>query len=258
MKKILLFLLIALSVPASAQDDPILNYQKIDHKPFHFGYTLGLNTMDFGIYPSEASLSPESALPDTFPEINRLSPGIDIGIVTNFRLTEYLDFRFLPGISLGQRNLNYYTHLSDVSQDPSNGVQSPGNVDSSALTQESPMNIGSTFINVPVALRYEAKRYYNFRPYIIGGVNFRWDMARNKDFNVSEGIFVKLKPFDVYLEGGMGMDFYLPYFKLSVELKLSVGTLNVLDPDKHENKSGYVNSIDKLKSRMVSLSFHFE
>lgn len=252
-----MFLLVALSIPTFAQDDPILNYQKIDHKPFHFGYTLGLNTMDFGIYPSEASASPDGTRIDTFPEINRLSPGIDIAIVTNFRITEYLDLRLLPGISLGQRNLNYYS--SDVSQDPSNGTPgNPGAADSSALTKESPMNIGSTFINVPVALRYEAKRYRNIRPYIIGGVNFRWDMARNKDFNISEGIFVKLKPFDVYLEGGMGMDFYLPYFKLSVELKLSVGTLNVLDPAKNDQKPGYVSSLDKLKSRMVSLSFHFE
>jgi len=259
LRKILLFLLIALSVSAFAQDEPILNYQKIDHKPFHFGYTLGLNTMDFGIYPSEASFTPDGSRIDTFPEINRLSPGIDIGIVTNFRISEYLDFRLLPGISLGQRNLNYYRYPDNESGvPPDENDPDAEQPDSTVLTKESPMRIGSTFINVPIALRYEAKRYRNIRPYIIGGVNLRWDMARNKDFNAEEGIFIKLKPFDVYLEGGMGMDFYLPYFKLSVELKLSVGTLNVLDPDKHEQLPGYVSSLDKLKSRMVSLSFHFE
>jgi len=225
-----------------AQNEPVLNYQKIDHKPFHFGYTLGINTMDFGIYPSQQALAqPDIGRRDTFPEINTLSPGIDIGIVTNFRISEYLDFRFLPGISLGQRNLSYYTNLSGDTTE-SLGV----------------MHIGSTFINLPFALRYEAKRYHNFRPYLIAGVNFRWDMARNKDFNADENIFVKLQPFDAYLEGGMGADFYLPYFKLSIELKLSVGTLNVLDPDKHERFPGYVSSLEKLKSRMVSLSFHFE
>jgi len=259
LRKILLFLLIALAVPAFAQDEPILNYQKIDHKPFHFGYTLGLNTMDFAIYPSQTSLGPEGTRSDTFPEINRLSPGIDIGIVTNFRLTEYLDFRLLPGISLGQRNLNYYRYqASESGVPPDQNDPDAEPTDTTVLTGDSPMRIGSTFINVPLALRYEAERYRNIRPYIIAGVNFRWDMARNKDFNISEGIFVKLKPFDIYLEGGMGMDFYLPYFKLSVELKLSVGTMNVLDPDKQENNPGYVSSLDKLKSRMVSLSFHFE
>jgi hypothetical protein len=240
LKKILILFLIAASNLSFAQKDPVLNYQKIDHKPFHFGYTLGINTMDFGVYPSQKALATASARKDTFPEVNTLSPGIDIGIITNFRISEYLDFRFLPGISLGQRNLAYYTDLSG---------------DTKALSE---MNIGSTFINLPFALRYEAQRYHNFRPYIIGGVNFRWDMARNKDFNVDEGIFVKLKPFDTYLEGGMGMDFYLPYFKLSVELKLSVGMLNVLEPSTHERYPGYVSSLDKLKSRMVSLSFHFE
>ena len=258
MKKILFLFFFLATIPLlHGQNEPVLNYQKIDHKPFHFGYTLGINTMDFGIYPSEQALAQNGALRDTFPEINTLSPGIDIGIVTNFRISEYLDLRLLPGISLGQRNLNFYTQSAP--EEPSNETpDNPGDDDASALTGESPMHIGSTFINVPIILRYEAQRYYNFRPYIIGGVNFRWDMARNKDFNSEENIYVKLKPFDTYLEGGMGADFYLPYFKLSVELKLSVGTLNVLDPDRHDRFSGYVSSLDKLKSRMVSLSFHFE
>ncbi len=245
MRKILLVLILVPSlVAAQDEGDPILNYQKIDHKPFHFGYTLAINTMDFAIYPSRQALGNGIARPDTFPEINRLSPGIDIGIVTNFRLGKYLDFRFLPGISLGQRNLAYYSNL--------------GSSDTSQAELNTEMNLGSTFINLPFIMRYEARRYHNLRPYIIGGVNFRWDMARNKDFNTGEGIYVKLRPFDVYLEGGMGMDFYLPYFKLSVELKLSVGMRNVLDPDKHDQNPGYVTSLDKLKSRMVSLSFHFE
>jgi hypothetical protein len=219
-----------------AQQETVKHYQKIDQKAFHFGYTLGINTMDFGIYRSETAIRR-----DTFPEVTTLSPGVDISIVTNFRLGKYLDFRLLPGISLGQRNLAYYKHA--------------GTDSASAFTE---MNIGSTFINLPFNIRYEAQREKNFRPYLTGGVNFRWDMARNKDFNSTENIFVKLKPFDVYVEGGFGVDFYLPYFKLSTEIKFSVGMLNVLNPDKHETNPGYVSSIEKLKSRMVSLSFHFE
>lgn len=238
LKKILTLILLILPLFSLAQQETVRYYQKIDHKPFHFGYTLGINTMDFGIYHSEFALEE-----DVYPEINQLSPGIDISIVTNFRLGEYLDFRILPGISLGQRNLTYY---ENVSPDP----------DSVKAFHE--MNLGSTFINLPFNLRYEAEREKNYRPYLIGGVNFRWDMARNKDFDADDGIYVKLEPFDVYVEGGFGVDFYLPYFKLSTEIKFSVGTMNVLSPDKEENNPEYVLSIDKLKSRMVSLSFHFE
>jgi hypothetical protein len=219
----------------------VLHYQKIDHKPFHFGYTLGINTMDFAVYPSDYSLEH-----DIYPEVNKLSPGVDIGIVTNFQLSKYLDFRVLPGISLGQRNLLYYENVDD-------------NENENEVIHE--MKLGSTFINVPFLLRYEAQREKNYRPYLILGTNLRWDMARNKDFNVDEGIFIKLEPFDAYLEGGFGIDFYLPYFKLSTELKFSIGMMNVLSPDvysENPDNADYSLAIDKLKSRMVSLSFHFE
>ncbi len=236
MKQIALILLAFFPFVSFSQQEKVLHYQQIDMKPFHFGYTLGVNTMDFGIYANENA----AVKRDTFPEINRLSPGVDISIVTNFRLSKYFDFRFLPGISLGQRNLLFY--------ETEEGSWNP----------HSEMKLSSTFINLPFILRYEAQRQHNYRPYLISGVNFRWDMARNKDFNADEGIFVKLQPFDIYMEGGFGIDFYLPYFKLSVELKYSVGTFNVLDPDKHDGYPGYVESIDKLKSRMFSINFHFE
>ena len=241
MKKITAILFVFLPFLAASQyleqSEKLLNYQKIDYKFFHFGYTLGINTMDFGIFPSEEAFAETEMRNDTFPELNKLAPGIDIGIVTNFRISEYWDFRFLPGISLGQRNLLYY------------------NNDEKPLDE---MILGSTFINLPFIIRYEAKRHNNFRPYLVSGINFRWDMARNKDFNATEGIYVKLEPFDIYFEGAFGMDFYLPYFKLSTELKFSVGNFNVLSPDKHDRYPGFVESIDQLKSRMVSLSFHFE
>ena len=236
LKRIFILILLISPILGLAQQETVKHYQKIDQKPFHFGYTLGINTMDFGIYHSETAVSE-----DLYPDVTNLSPGVDISIVTNFRLGRYLDFRFLPGISLGQRNLTYYENV---------------NTDEAKAVNE--MILGSTFINLPFNIRYEAQREKNYRPYLIGGMNFRWDMARNKDFNIDEGIYVKLKPFDVYVEGGFGVDFYLPYFKLSTEIKFSVGMLNVLNPDTHEENPGYVTSIEKLKSRMVSLSFHFE
>ncbi|MFW5944230.1 MAG: outer membrane beta-barrel protein [Bacteroidota bacterium] len=251
MKKILTVILIIVPFLSLAQQETIHHYQKIDHKPFHFGYTLGINTMDFGIYRSESAHPENTARQDTFPEINTLSPGVDISIVTNFRLSKYLDLRVLPGISLGQRNLTYYTKLGKTEIEDNGDTIVTGKSDHE-------MNLGSTFINLPFNIRYEAQREKNYRPYLIGGVNFRWDMARNRDFNDDEGIYIKLEPFDVYVEGGFGVDFYLPYFKLSTELKFSVGMMNVLSPDKHEGNPGYVTSIDKLKSRMVSLSFHLE
>jgi len=120
------------------------------------------------------------------------------------------------------------------------------------------MKIESTYIDLPLLLKYRATRINNVRPYLIGGVNVRNYMARNKEFNEDEEIYIKLRPFDIYYEVGVGVDFYLAYFKFSTEIKYSVGTLNVISSDAYEDFPQYANSIDKMKSRLFMVSLHFE
>ncbi len=233
MKKIVIILhFIVLSFLVSAQKSIIMNYQKIDSKKIHFGFTLGFSTMDFSISPSNKQWRNDTLV----PELNNLSPGFHVAIISNIRLGENLDFRFLPGISLGQRNLLFYKGGVCISE----------------------MKIESTFIDLPFLLKYKADRINNLRPYLIGGFNVRNDMARNKDFNEDEKIYIKLKPFDIYYEMGFGIDFYCAYFKLSTELKLSVGTMNVLSMQAHESEPQFKDSLDKLKSQIFMVSFHFE
>ena len=54
------------------------------------------------------------------------------------------------------------------------------------------------------------------------------------------------------------MDFYLTYFKLSIELKMSNGIGNVLVQDYDPGHAQYYNAIEKMKSQIWVLSFHFE
>ena len=65
---------------------------------------------------------------------------------------------------------------------------------------------------------------------------------------------IKLKKNDVYWEIGVGIDFYLQYFKLSVELKKSYGLRNVLVQD----NTLYSTPIERLNSQMTIISFHFQ
>ena len=93
---------------------------------------------------------------------------------------------------------------------------------------------------------------------MLAGINVRNDMARNKEFNEDQEIYIKLKPLDIYYEIGVGFDFYLAYFKFSTEIKYSVGTFNNVSSDASDNYPQYANSIDKLNSRMFLISLHFE
>lgn len=239
MKKVIYILfLLVISLKASAQvDDIYLNYQKVDYKKIHFGFTIGINTMDFKITPS---MRPTINGTDTTlltPELNNLSPGFHVSVISSLKLTDNLDLRFLPGISLGQRTIIFYDQNGRI---------------------DSKMKIESTFIDLPLLLKYKATRINNTRPYMVAGFNVRNDMARNKEFNEDEEIYVKLRPFDIYYELGFGIDFYLQYFKFSTEVKYSVGTFNNASSDAAEDYPQYANSIDALNSRMFLVSFHFE
>ena len=230
MKKILaiaLFLQIILSV--TGQEISVPNRYELDEHPFHFGFCLGLNMMDFIIKPKSDTLVADVSAPNI---------GFHIQIVTNLRLGEYFDLRFLPGIAFNQRNLNFFKKdktLDGASQ-----------------------QIESNFLEFPLLLKYKAKRLKNVRPYVITGANCRVDLA--KSFNQVQGIYIALKRVDLYYEAGTGVDFYLPYFKLSTEIKYSLGFRNILNHRTADSAANerFENSIDKLKSSVLMLSFCFE
>lgn len=217
-------------VSLEAQKPKILNYSTHDDKAIHFGFCLGLNSMDFIIQNSYGSFFADSLISD----ISRSNPGFHIQIISNYRLGEYFDLRFLPGISFGQRDFNFFKN---------NGLENDNH------------KLESNFLEFPFLLKYKAKRLNNFRPYIITGPNFRVDMA--KTFSEDDQVYIDLKRFDICHEVGVGFDFYLPYFKLGLELKYSYGFLNMLER-RNTSHPQYQNSIDKLNSSIFMVSFHFE
>ena len=48
-------------------------------------------------------------------------------------------------------------------------------------------------------------------------------LPAKKEFDDEKPIYIRIKRPDLYYEVGAGLDFYLTYFKLSVELKMSNG-----------------------------------
>lgn len=213
-----------------AQKPRVLNLSTHDERPIHFGFCLGLNTMDFIIHNSYSSFQKDSLLAD----IGKSNPGFHIQIISNYRLGEYFDLRFLPGIAFGQRDFNFYR----------NGV----------LVNEK-HKLESNFLEFPLLLKYKAKRLNNFRPYVIAGPNFRVDLA--KTFSEDDEIYMDLKRIDLSQEVGVGFDFYLPYFKFGLELKYSYGLFNMLER-RVTTHPEFQNAIDRLNSSIFLLSFHFE
>lgn len=232
----LAFLTISINLPAQKQKPK--NESWYDEKLLHFGFSLGFNTMDFKITPSQYYFGIDSL----YPEVSKLNPGINIQIVTDLRPGKYFDIRFLPGVSFGQRNVRYYKKREDGEMVIFNEQQ----------------RVESSFLEFPLLLKYKGDRLNNVRPYIIGGFNFRYDLAAKKEFDDEKPIYIRLKRPDLYYETGAGLDFYLTFFKLSLELKLSNGINNILADERASGHYEFRNAIEKMRSQIWIIAFHFE
>ncbi len=205
-----------------------------DEKFFNAGYALGFNVMTFDIDPSEQFTLTDSV----YPARVSFSPGLNIHLSLNFRLNQFFDIRLLPGISFGQRNVKY---SSDRVHD----------------TLFTPQKVESSFIEVPLQLKY-GWRMQNVKPYIIGGINYRYDFYAQKKYRLERPVYLRLNKPDLYYEAGAGVGFYLSAIRFALELKMSNGIADVLAHDPHPDHPEYCNTIEKLKSRIWVLSLHFE
>jgi len=243
------FLIIWLLCPVilHAQKDKPRNDPNHDDKWLHFGFSIGVNTMDFNIQSSQFAVDNK-----IYTEVSTLRPGFHVHALSNLRISDNFDLRFTPGIAFGgQREVNY------VLDPPNDELIDP---------EDNPVVIESNFLEFPLLIKYKSFRLNNFRPFLIGGINTRVDLAatkKNWGKSKKETNLLLLKPLDFYYEFGAGMDFYLVHFKFAVEFKYSVGLNNMLLTSRKgepppEKYAIYTDSIDRLLSRMFLITLHFE
>ncbi len=242
-KPILIISLLLSTLTVFSQTERPRNLTSFDFKRIHFGFTVGLNLMDMGFtrnYEAEDFL---------YADLSKLQPGFQVSIVSDLRLSENWNLRFLPGISFGSREIWFYNYTDGVVGDP---VEIP-HVDN-------PTPLGPAFLDFPLHFKYRSKRVNNYRPYVVGGLNFRYDMSAKKPgiYDQDSNEYMKFKRGDLYFEFGFGLDNYLKYFKFAPEIKLAVGLNNMIDPDGRTGHPEFANSISFARSYIIMLNFHFE
>ena len=167
--------------------------------------------------------------------------GFNLGMISELNLSKYFSIRVLPGMNFGQRNIQYKMRNK--------------NYPDSVVFYTYDMLIPSIFVELPILFRLKGMRINNYRPYIIGGGNIKYDLETRRKNQKNTDYSIKLKPVDFFFEVGAGMDFYLTYFKFSTEIKMSYGLKDILI---HEPAIEYNKVIDQLKTKMFILSFNFE
>ena len=154
----------------------------------------------------------------------------------SLRLNNYFSLRLSPGMMFGSRDIR----MLDIT-----------------TGAEQRQNIKSTYITVPLDLKFAAMRVRNARPYVLTGVMPAFDVSKKRSD------LLRLTSSDVYLSIGFGCDFYLPYFKLIPEVKFCFGLTDILQHDRPDladdpGRYKFTNSIAKATSKMIVFTFYFE
>lgn len=248
---IIVFILLALlPVFTQAQMKRFQNLPRYDNAKYHFGFTVAVNQMNFTIKPNpynyttvyDPTFTPDLAVDSSMMLAITSDPtfGFSVGIVGDMMLGKYFNLRFIPSLSFGERYLNYTVLGWDDGEEKIIDIRK---------------NIASGMVDLPIILKYKSKRHNNMRMYVLAGFQYSIDLASNarrKEVNKIEQ--VKLEKNDIYFVAGVGADFYNPWFKFGIELKMNYGFLDMLT---RENTI-YTQSIDKLTSKIFVLAMTFE
>ena len=232
-RRILYILVLLMAVGgAAAQERKVQNKPYIDYRFLHYGFFIGTHIQDIEFvnngYVTETG-------EEWYADVAEYVPGFSVGVLADMRLNTYFSLRLIPTMHFGQNNVVFRE-------------QNSGEISRQALK--------TTYIAVPLHVKYAAERFNNYRPYITAGVSPMVNLTVKKQKQLL------VERFDFMVEIGFGSDFYLPFFKLIPELKFSFSPLNTLRKDRDDlldaNYLEFTNSVDKAVSKMITLSLYFE
>ena len=225
--KLLLFVCLCCASFAQGQLRDVPDYHKTsENNLIRFGYYLGLNYTNFKVDYIEN----RSEELDVQPEF-----GFNVGLFIDMRLAKHLNLRLEPGMFTSQRNITF-PNWPEVT-DPNNRLR----------------DAKSTYIRFPLVLKFSAQRLHNVRPYVIAGVSTSINLSSNENSaeTNNSGQFRTRTQMHA-LELGIGVELYLPYFKLTPSVRGVFGLNNELVSD------AWTTNLHGLKTRGVFLNFIFE
>lgn len=231
---------------AFAQTRTVENRPYTDLRPLHLGIIVGTHLQDMelvNVGQQMLTLKDGRQIPSLVTcDQHNWDIGFNVGVLAEARINEYFAFRGAPQLYFGNRNIAFLNY---------------NNTEEHGGPYRETQSLRSVYVGADLDIIYAAKRFNNHRPYIMAGICPMLSLSSNsKDY-------VQLKKSDIFLEAGIGCDFYLPFFKLRPELKFMYGLTNCLNRDNLRYMDDavtlpYAASVKSARTKMIVLSFHFE
>ena len=237
MRNVLITIIVLMSTElVSAQlfsKERVLNNENFDKPQLSYGYYLGFNVYDYNI--------------DYTTNVNDVQvlkyAGLNVGLVGNFRINDYIDIRLEPGLVISRRELNYsYTYFNGISHEEKDLIR----------------EIQSTFVHIPLLIKFSTKRINNIKPFIVAGFSTALNLSsqQNNPKDNSNNTFRVTKN-NLYYELGIGIDLYLTWFKFTPSLRgvfsIQDELVNDVDPN-----SPWTKNMTQIQTRGLFINFTFQ
>ena len=209
------------------------NLAAFDTKAYHFGFALSGNQSDFSL-----TQRAEFSFADSLIGIaNVPQAGFNLALIASWNITPNVHLRFLPGLSFQDRALEYRFQQTDGQE---------------LIVKRTE----SVFLDFPLILKLRTDRIGNYAAFALIGGKISKDMQSQEEVNqqLQNDFILRLESSNASFDIGAGIDFFLPFFKFSIEGKFELGTRDVLIQD----ESLYSRPLEALKTRSFIFSLCFE
>lgn len=220
------------TAPLRAQTRKIQHRPYIDQRKLHYGFLAGLHMQDIEL--KNNGYTDENGN-QWFADQPGYEPGFSVGVLAELRLNTNFALRVIPSMHFGTKNITFLNQLNK---------------------EQEHQTLKSTYISIPIDIKFSGERFNNYRPYMVAGINPMYDLTVKKQKELL------LKNFDCYLEIGFGCDFYTPFFKCIPEIKFAYGLMNIINKNRSDLTNPqqliYTKGIDSGQSKMIILSLYIE
>ena len=220
----LIFLIIISSNDIHAQH----NNWRYDLRRFNLGFMIGLNIADVKMYYGDVEFDRRTRKGLKSIKATEV-PGINIGIITNLKIWKNLDLRFIPAVSLQQRNFTYF-------------------FDDQSIVKR----LESSYVDLPLMIKFKSNYYAHHRVYVMTGLKYSWNLVSDKKVKQDPNL-LKIDSSDLSWEFAFGIDIYGERVKLTPELRYSLGLRNIYYPD--NTNFGYAIKMLSTQTIMICLNF---
>jgi hypothetical protein len=206
-----------------------------DYRPFNLGFTMGLCMASYDM-TAQINQFDES----TGRVVSRVAlvtkPGIYLGLITNLKLADHWDLRFMPSVSLEERDFLFYFDSTTTNTDP--------------VVRK---KIESSNLNLPLTIKFKSDFYKNTRVWIQFGIQPSFNLASSKKVR-NDPELLKTQSYDTAFLASFGVDLYGEKLKLSPELRFTRGLTNIYVPD----RTRFPRAISDLFSQLLVFNINFE